>query len=59
MKKKHRKSLIWFRRNLRLEDNQAFLEGVQNSENYILLYIFDAKEWKKNPLGIRRSSDKN
>lgn len=57
MKKKHQKSLIWFRRNLRLEDNQAFWEGIQNSDSYLLLYIFDEKEWRENPLGMRRGSD--
>jgi deoxyribodipyrimidine photo-lyase len=57
MKKKHQKSLIWFRRNLRLEDNQALWEGIQNSNSYLLLYVFDEKEWKENPLGISRSSD--
>jgi len=58
MEKKHQNSLIWFRRNLRLEDNQALYEGVQNSERYLLLYILDEKEWKKNPLGLKRSSDR-
>lgn len=57
MKKKHRKSLIWFRKNLRVKDNQAFWEGVQNSDQYLLLYIFDEKEWEDSPLGVRRSSD--
>ncbi|WKV13519.1 DASH family cryptochrome [Marivirga harenae] len=57
MYKKHRKSLIWFRRNLRLEDNQALWEGIQNSGSYLLLYIFDEKDWEDNPLGMRRSSD--
>lgn len=57
MNKKHQKSLIWFRKNLRLEDNQALWEGIQNSERYLMLYIFDEKEWKENPLQIRRSSD--
>jgi deoxyribodipyrimidine photo-lyase len=57
MEKKHQKSLIWFRRNLRVEDNQALCEGVKNSEKYLFLYIFDEKEWKENPLGIQRSSD--
>ncbi|HET8859797.1 DASH family cryptochrome [Marivirga sp.] len=57
MKKKHQKSLIWFRRNLRIEDNQALLEGIQNSDRYLLIYIFDDKDWQENPLGIRRSSD--
>jgi deoxyribodipyrimidine photo-lyase len=57
MIKKHQKSLIWFRRNLRLDDNQALWEGIQNSDSYVLLYIFDEKEWMENPLGMRRSSD--
>jgi deoxyribodipyrimidine photo-lyase len=57
MKKKHQKSLIWFRRNLRLEDNEALWEGILNSEEYLLLYIFDEKHWEENPLGMRRSSD--
>ncbi|WKK76340.2 DASH family cryptochrome [Marivirga salinae] len=57
MRKKHQKSLIWFRKNLRIEDNQALLEGIQNSERYLLLYIFDEIEWKENPIGLKRSSD--
>jgi deoxyribodipyrimidine photo-lyase len=57
MEKKHQKSLIWFRRNLRLEDNQALWEGIQNSESYLLLYIFDEEQWTENPLGLKRSSD--
>lgn len=56
MNKKHQKSLIWFRRNLRVEDNQALWEGINNSEKYLLLYIFDEKDWEENPLGLRRSS---
>jgi len=57
MKKKHQKSLIWFRKNLRLADNQALWEGIRNSDQYLLLYVFDEKEWEENPLGIRRSSN--
>ncbi|SMG42912.1 deoxyribodipyrimidine photo-lyase [Marivirga sericea] len=58
MEKKYQKSLIWFRRNLRVEDNEALWEGIHNSEKYLFLYIFDEKEWDENPLGIRRSSSK-
>jgi len=58
MYKKHEKSLIWFRRNLRLEDNPALFEGIQNSDRFLLLYIFDEKDWQQNPLGLRRSSDR-
>ncbi len=43
MKKTQQKSLIWFRRNLRLIDNEALWEGIQNSEQYLLLYVFDEK----------------
>ncbi|WNB18114.1 DASH family cryptochrome [Marivirga arenosa] len=57
MAKKYQKSLIWFRRNLRLADNEALSEGINNSDNYLLLYIFDEKEWQNNPLNSRRSSD--
>ncbi|WP_375579462.1 DASH family cryptochrome [Marivirga tractuosa] len=57
MKKRHQKSLIWFRKNLRLEDNEALWEGIKNSERYLLLHIFDEKDWQENPLGIRRSSN--
>jgi deoxyribodipyrimidine photo-lyase len=57
MNKKHEKSLIWFRRNLRLQDNQALREGIENSNQYLLIYIFDEKDWHESPLGIKRSSD--
>ena len=57
MEKKWQKSLIWFRKNLRLEDNPALWAGIQNSNEYLLLYIFDEKEWEENPIRMKRSSD--
>jgi deoxyribodipyrimidine photo-lyase len=50
------RSLIWFRNNLRLKDNEALKEAIDKSREYILLYIFDDALWMKTPIDLPRSS---
>jgi len=52
---KFKKSLVWFRNNLRLSDNPALKEAIDNSEEIFLLYIFDQRHWESNPLGMQTS----
>ena len=41
--KKNKKSIFWFRRDLRLEDNHALWQALANSEEVIPLFIFDVE----------------
>ncbi|GAA5034271.1 cryptochrome DASH [Marivirga lumbricoides] len=52
------RSIIWFRNNLRLQDNEALVEGIQQSSEYILIYIFDEALWKDNPISMAHASQK-
>ncbi|GAB3329596.1 DASH family cryptochrome [Marivirga atlantica] len=55
---KNKKSLVWFRNNLRLADNEALYEASSNSEQLIMVYILDARHWQESPIKLRTSSDK-
>ncbi len=43
----HQKSLFIFRRDLRLEDNTALIEALQNSQEVIPVFIFDPRQRDK------------
>lgn len=52
-----KRSIVWFRNNLRLTDNEALQEAINKSQEYILLFIFDESLWSTTPIGISRSSN--
>jgi deoxyribodipyrimidine photo-lyase len=35
-------NIYWFRRDLRLEDNKALFESLQNGEGVLPIFIFDS-----------------
>jgi len=39
------RSIVWFRQDLRLHDNEALLEAIRNSDELILVYIFDPRQF--------------
>lgn len=41
MKNKHKKSLVWVRRDLRLLDNTALSHATQNSDSVAVVFVFD------------------
>lgn len=49
MKKKFRKSLFLFRRDLRLEDNTGLIFALQSSDVVIPAFIFTPEQIEKNP----------
>lgn len=49
MKKKFRRSLFLFRRDLRLEDNTGLIFALQSSEVVIPAFIFTPEQIEKNP----------
>ncbi|RZL44775.1 MAG: cryptochrome DASH, partial [Pedobacter sp.] len=46
--------VFWFRNDLRLHDNEAFLEASK-SGNVIPVYVFDTRYFEKNFLGFKRT----
>ena len=45
-------NVIWFKRDLRLEDN-IILSKAFHEKNVLLLYIFEPEMWKQNDLSYR------
>ena len=39
------KGLIWFRSDLRIDDNPALLEAAHSCDELIVIYIFSQKQW--------------
>ena len=46
---KHKITLFWFRRDLRLEDNAGFYHALKNHQNVLPLFIFDKTILEKLP----------
>lgn len=41
MEKPHKVSLFWFRRSIRLDDNRALIEAVENADQVVPVFILD------------------
>ncbi|RFS15929.1 DASH family cryptochrome [Emticicia sp. C21] len=46
--------IFWFRNDLRLHDNEAFLEASK-AGNVVPVYVFDTRYFEKNFLGLKRT----
>lgn len=51
------KSLIWFRKNLRILDNQCLNEALRNSNKTIAIFIIDSSFFAETEYGFKRLSD--
>ena len=49
------KSLVWFRRDLRVHDNPTLLDAVKSSDKILPLYIFDPHWFGEGMFGMERS----
>ena len=41
------RSIIWFRHDLRLHDNEALVEAIRSSDDLIPVFIFDVRQFRK------------
>ncbi|WP_290696724.1 DASH family cryptochrome [Lacinutrix sp.] len=48
-------SLVWFRKNLRIKDNNALSNAINNSETVIAVYCFDPKHFKEDRFGFKKT----
>ncbi len=44
--------IVWFRNDLRIHDNEALHQALQDADNIIPIYCIDPRHFEKNTLGI-------
>jgi deoxyribodipyrimidine photo-lyase len=54
-KKQNNTGLIWFRNNLRTEDNIALKKATENHEKIVAVYFFDPKSFKEDEFGFQKT----
>lgn len=47
--------IYWFRNDLRLHDNEAFLAATQIAREVVPVYVFDPRQFEKTKFGFRRA----
>ena len=47
--------LVWFRNNLRVQDNNALKNATENNSRVIAVYFFDPKYFKKDRFGFKKT----
>ncbi|NBV99645.1 MAG: cryptochrome DASH, partial [Proteobacteria bacterium] len=51
------KSLIWFRKNLRVFDNKCLSKALTESQEVIAIYVIDERLFEMTPYGFTRASE--
>ncbi|MFK8058487.1 MAG: DASH family cryptochrome [Polaribacter sp.] len=54
--KQEKTGLIWFRNNLRVNDNITLKKGLQNHKKVIAVYFFDPKNFKIDEFGFQKTA---
>ncbi|HSF53236.1 MAG TPA: DASH family cryptochrome [Algoriphagus sp.] len=52
---KYNRVLVWFRNDLRIEDNETLTKAIQSGREVIPVFCFDPRMWKKTELGISKT----
>jgi deoxyribodipyrimidine photo-lyase len=52
-----KKSIYWFRKNLRLRDNPSLFNAIKDNDEIIFIYIYDLKTYNPNGLDIHEIGD--
>ena len=55
-KKQNNTGLIWFRNNLRTQDNAALKNAIQQHEKVVAVYFFDPNYFKKDNFGFQKTA---
>jgi len=55
-KKQSTTGLIWFRNNLRTQDNTSILKAIQNHDKVVAIYFFDPKYFKEDEFGFQKTA---
>jgi deoxyribodipyrimidine photo-lyase len=54
-KQKHMTQLVWFRNNLRVEDNKSLAEAMKGDGRIIALYCFDPRQFAETKFGFPKT----
>ena len=52
-----KKSIYWFRKNLRLRDNPSLFNAIKDNDEIIFIYIIDLQTYNPNGLDIDEIGD--
>lgn len=52
---KYNRVLVWFRNDLRIEDNETLVRAVQSAKEIVPVYCFDPRHWAKTALGLPKT----
>jgi deoxyribodipyrimidine photo-lyase len=55
-KKQNKISLVWFKNNLRVNDNASLKEAIEHSEKVIATYVFDPKDYETTKFGFKKTA---
>lgn len=54
-KKQNNTALVWFRNNLRIQDNQPLAEAIKNHDRVIAAYYFDPRHFELDLFGFKKT----
>lgn len=52
---RHGKAIMWFRSDLRLDDNAAFMAAVESSSSILPVFCFDPRQFGKTQFGFEKT----
>jgi len=53
--KQNKTGLVWFRNNLRTQDNVSLKKAIENHSKVIAVYFFDPKKFEKDKFGFKKT----
>ncbi|MHA7130406.1 DASH family cryptochrome [Algoriphagus namhaensis] len=54
---KYKRSIVWFRNDLRIRDNETLSRAVSQSEDVIPVYCIDPRHFEQTDLGFKKTGD--
>lgn len=55
MQKKQNNSLVWFRNDLRIQDNTSLSQAIENSNQVVAVYCFDTRQFATDRFGFKKT----
>ena len=49
-----KRSIVWFKTDLRISDNETLVKAIQESDEIIPVYIFDEEDFKETVFGTKK-----
>lgn len=53
--KKYERAIVWFWNNLRVHDNRALFQAMQEAKSVVGIYIFHTKDWQETAWGFPKT----